>query len=175
MGGELSIARLDAGGSCVTTLLPYESAGLSLSATVESHESDRLTPGSQHAVPPLNILMADDSDDSFYVIEAYLQGQGHQLARAVDGSQAVELFKSGNYDLVLMDVHMPAMDGYAATLAIREWETTSGRARVPIVVLSSDSADTQRQHGAVVGCSGYLTKPTSKAALMASLKRFAPR
>ena len=83
------------------------------------------------------------------------------------------MFKRGIYDLVLMDIHMPVMDGYSATKAIREWETTDGRARVPIVVLSSDSQETQRENGAKAGCSGYITKPASKAAVLNSLQRFA--
>ena len=65
------------------------------------------------------------------------------------------------------------MDGYTATRAIREFETSNGSARVPIVVLSADSLDTQRQNGAKAGCSGYITKPASKAAVLDSLKYFA--
>jgi len=121
----------------------------------------------------LNILIAEDSDRSYYVLESYLEGEPHRLTRAQDGATAVERFKTGGYDLVLMDVHMPVMDGYAAARAIREWETTDGRARVPIVVLSSDSPETQRENGARVGCSGYITKPASKVAVLSALKRFA--
>lgn len=171
MGGELSLCRMEGGGSRVTVSLPFQILEGSLSP--EAGVTDRTDGQSAEPVRPMNILIAEDSDQSYYVIESYLDGQGHQLTRAANGSMAVDTFKRGAYDLVLMDVHMPLMDGYAATRAIREWETTDGRARVPIVVLSTDSLDTQRQNGAQAGCTGYITKPASKAAVLNSLKRFA--
>jgi CheY-like chemotaxis protein len=171
MGGGISIDRQDGEGSRVTVSLPFKaldgSAGPALSGAKDIENP------SWEPVRPLNILVAEDSDQSYYVIESYLEGQGCQLSRALDGASAVEQFKTGRYDLVLMDIHMPVMNGYAATRAIRDWETTDGRARVPIVVLSSDSPATQRENGAKAGCSGYITKPASKAAVLASLRRFA--
>lgn len=171
MGGELSMCGLDGGGSLVTVSLPFKI--LEVSGSPVPRVADRAQGQLGDLVRPLNILIAEDSDQSYYVIESYLDGQGHQLTRAPNGAMAVDAFKHGGYDLVLMDVHMPLMDGYAATRAIREWETTDGRARVPIVVLSTDSLETQRQNGAQAGCSGYITKPASKAAVLSSLKRFA--
>ena len=171
MGGELSIGRNDGGGSRVIVSLPFQAPN-----TCESPElngADCVPGQSSESGRLLNILVAEDSDHSYYVIESYLQEEGHRLTRAQNGANAVDMFKTGAYDLVLMDVHMPVMDGYDATRAIREWETTDGRARVPIVVLSSDSQQTQRQNGAKAGCSGYITKPASKAAVLNSLKRFA--
>ena len=169
MGGELSISRQDGGGARVTVSLPFKALDVPATPALSGAEQTERQPGGR----PLNILVAEDSDQSYYVIESYLDGQGHQLTRALNGASAVDKFKSGDYDLVLMDVHMPVMDGYAATRAIREWETTDGRARVPIVVLSSDSVDTQRENGAKAGCSGYITKPVSKTLVLSSLERFA--
>jgi two-component system, sensor histidine kinase and response regulator len=62
----------------------------------------------------LNILVAEDSDQSYYVTESYLEGKGHRLTRAQNGQIAVDMFKTGCYDLVLMDVHMPVIDGNGA-------------------------------------------------------------
>ena len=170
MGGELSIGARAGGGSCVSVSLPFEAAPSP--ATPGGTEPEPVDVDQGPAVP-LNILVAEDSDDSYYVLESYLQGQPYQLTRALDGTRAIEQFKTGRFDLVLMDVHMPGTDGYCATRAIREWETTATRARIPIVVLSSDSPRTQIQNGARVGCSGYLTKPVSKAALLKVLSRYA--
>jgi CheY-like chemotaxis protein len=170
IGGELSISPQDGGGSRVTVSLPF--ATLDDPASPIPSDADHTQRQTGEPVRPLNILIAEDSEQSYYVIESYLDGQGYRLTRAQNGASAVEKFKNGGYDLVLMDVHMPVMDGYAATRAIREWETTDGRARVPIVVLSSDSAEIQRENGAKAGCSGYITKPASKAAVLRCLKRF---
>lgn len=164
MGGELTIGPRDGGGSSITISVPFRAA------PAVPGSAENVTPGT---IAALNILVAEDSDDSYYVLEGYLREQKHRLTRALNGVRAVELFQRGQYDLVLMDIHMPEMDGYAATLAIRAWETGRARARVPIVVLSSDSQATQLQNGAKVGCSGYLTKPTSQAALLSVLRRYA--
>jgi CheY-like chemotaxis protein len=72
------------------------------------------------------------------------------------------------YDVVLMDIHMPGMNGYESIRAIRDWETRVGNARTPIVVLSSDDVPTQARGAAQSGCSGYLRKPV-RASDMAGL------
>jgi hypothetical protein len=164
MGGKLSIGSQESGGTRVTVSLPF----IEPTNPIESLETEEEDP---KVTLPLNILIAEDSDDSYYVLEAYL-GEHHRLTRAVDGARAIEMFKTGHYDLVFMDVHMPGADGYSATRAIREWESRGTRARIPIVVLSTDSPKTQRHHGAKAGCSAYLTKPVSKAAVLTVLKRF---
>jgi CheY-like chemotaxis protein len=171
MGGELGISHPDSGGSKVVVSLPFKAVAVPVTPT-RNAESRTSTPAPK-STRQLNILVAEDSDQSYYVIESYLEDEGHLLARAQNGAVAFDMFKRGIYDLVLMDIHMPVMDGYSATKAIRGWETTDGRARVPIVVLSSDSQETQRENGAKAGCSGYITKPASKAAVLNSLQRFA--
>ena len=170
MGGDLWIRDREGGGSCVSVSLPLKVA--STSATPRATETASVDCD-QGPAAPVNILVAEDSDDSYYVLESYLRDQHYQLTRAVDGTRAIEMFKTGHFDLVLMDVHMPGLDGYSATRAIREWETRGIRARIPIVILSSDSPRTQIQNGAKVGCSGYLTKPVSKIALLKVLRQYA--
>ena len=166
MSGKLSIGSEEHGGARVTVSLPFvEPANAGPIPGGETWEED------QEAGGPLNILVAEDSDDSYYLLEAHL-GAHHRLTRAVSGTHALEIFKTDHYDLVFMDVHMPGVDGYSTTRAIREWESSGTRARIPIVILSSDSEKTQIHHGAKAGCSAYLTKPVSKAALLKVLNRF---
>src|SRR5262249_31974482 len=109
------------------------------------------------------------SDESFLLIQAYTQSEGHQVLRALNGAEAVEMAKAVDYDFVVMDANMPVMDGYTATGLIREWETKTGRTRRPILILSADDSETQMRNGAAVGCSGYLTKPTTKAKVLTAL------
>jgi CheY-like chemotaxis protein len=105
----------------------------------------------------LSILIAEDNDESFILTEAELQDE--RLWRAHDGPQALRMIQNQRFDLVFMDVHMPGMDGYQVIRSMREWETQTGNARTPIVVLSSDDPETQRRSAAECGCSGFLRKP----------------
>jgi two-component system, sensor histidine kinase len=117
--------------------------------------------GEQHdreALPSsLNVLLTEDCDDSYALTKLMLRKEN--VWRARDGQEAIDMVKKQRFDIVLMDVHMGGMDGYTAIRAIREWETGSGNARTPIVVLSSDDLDTQRHSAARAGCTGYLRKP----------------
>ena len=75
------------------------------------------------------ILLADDSPDNRLLIRAYLKKTPYVLTEADNGQIAVERFIDGSYDLVLMDIQMPVLDGYSAVRAIRKWELEHGRAR----------------------------------------------
>lgn len=123
-------------------------------------------------VEPMSLLVAEDSDESFTVFQAYVSDEGHLIHRAHDGREAVDMFKHGHFDMVIMDVQMPAMDGYTATRLIREWETERGAARIPVVLLSSEESHRLTRIGASVGCSGYLTKPTPKPVLLQALRHY---
>jgi len=130
------------------------------------------TPGSPGAERALRILVAEDSEGSFQLFQAYLRGQPHAVARAINGAEAVELAASGTFDLLFMDISMPVMDGYAATKRIRELETGKDRARLPIVVLSAQDLRAQRRKGALVGCSGHLSKPLRKHELLEAIRAY---
>jgi CheY-like chemotaxis protein/HPt (histidine-containing phosphotransfer) domain-containing protein len=112
------------------------------------------------------ILLVEDSADNRVLVLSYLRGTPCQVDVAENGQIAVEKFIAGHYDLVLMDVEMPVMDGYAATRAIRQWESTHGREPTPIVALTAYARpeDAQRSHEA--GCTAHLTKPVRKPQLM---------
>ncbi|MDP8990481.1 MAG: response regulator [Acidobacteriota bacterium] len=118
---------------------------------------------------PLRLLVAEDSDDSFFLFMSYVKAKGHRVSRAINGAQAVDMAMRGEYDFIVMDVNMPGMNGYSATRLIREWETEQGRTRLPILLLSADDLHRQVRIGSAAGCSGYLTKPTTKAQVLAAL------
>jgi CheY-like chemotaxis protein len=117
----------------------------------------------------LNILVAEDSDESFVLTRILLQHES--VWRARNGLEAIELVKKRRFDMVLMDVHMPGTDGYKAIRSIRDWETQTGNARTPIVVLSSDDLDTQTRSAAQSGCSGFLRKPLDNRDMLDLLER----
>jgi CheY-like chemotaxis protein len=84
---------------------------------------------------------------------------------------AVEKFKIGNYDLILMDIEMPIMDGYSATRAIRALERATGRRRVPILALTASVLTGALKKAHDAGCDAHIAKPVKKATLLAAVHR----
>jgi CheY-like chemotaxis protein len=163
MKGELTCVTSVPGGTTARITLPMQ---VDLARTASAAESSR---AAQQDVAPLRLLVVEDSEDSFALLQAYVKEEGHQISRAWNGAEAVSMAKAGPYDLILMDVCMPVMDGYEATRTIREWETQQRRGRTPIVLLSAESAARQTRIGSAAGCSGYLTKPTTRSQVLQAL------
>jgi hypothetical protein len=102
----------------------------------------------------MTILFADDSLDNKFLVEHFLTLNGAQVSLASDGSEAVDMALAGTYDLILMDIQMPKMDGYQATRILLE----RGYAK-PIIALTAHAMDEERDKTKAVGFSGHLTKP----------------
>jgi two-component system, sensor histidine kinase len=141
---------------------------ISLPWRTDANPNDGAEPSQQNQLA-LNVLVAEDSDESFVLTRILLQKES--VWRAHNGVEAIDLVKKRRFDLVFMDVHMPGMDGYKAIRTIRDWETQTGNARTPIVVLSSDLLDTQMRGAAQSGCSGFLRKPLDNFDLLDLLER----
>lgn len=106
----------------------------------------------------LRILVAEDNPINALVIEKYLKKVGHHVTLAHDGEQTLELIHASPYDLILMDVHMPGIDGLEATRAIRS--TTEGRNQsIPIIAMTADAMPEDRAKCIDAGMSGYISKP----------------
>jgi CheY-like chemotaxis protein len=148
LGGTAEFTCVSGEPTCLAVYLPSQPDGSGRLDRQHQHDPRR---------DPLNILLAEDSDDSYALSELLLRTEN--VWRAHTGLEAIDLVKMQRFDVVLMDVHMPGMDGYSAIRTIRDWETQTGNARTPIVVLSSDDLDTQQRSAAQSGCSGFLRKP----------------
>jgi len=118
----------------------------------------------------LRILLADDSDDNRFLVRGYLRDTGCVIDEAENGAQALEKFKLGGYDIVLMDAEMPVMDGYSATRAMR----AIAGARIPILALTAHALKEAKARSLEAGCTDHLTKPITKAALLEAIHRYAP-
>lgn len=116
---------------------------------------------------PLQVLIAEDCDESYALTALMLQSESVDRART--GIEALDKVKSRRFDVVFMDIHMPGLDGYETIGQVRDWETASGNARTPIVVLSSDDLATQTCRAARSGCSGFLRKPVRMCEINAVL------
>ncbi len=120
---------------------------------------------------PLEILLADDSSDNRLLVQAYFKKMPYAIDEAENGAIAVEMFKAGNYDLVLMDIQMPIMDGYSATRAIRAIEHETGRRRAPILALTASVLAEDLSKALEAGCDAHIAKPVKKAALLAAVHK----
>ena len=124
-----------------------------------------IAPGPIAATAPsgsVRLLVAEDSPENLLVLQLYLSGTGHIIDHVPDGQQAVNRFQNGDYDLVLMDVQMPLMDGYTATQLIRQWERAQRRQRTPIVALTAHALAEDAQRSLDAGCDGHVTKPFTR-------------
>ena len=106
---------------------------------------------------PLQILMADDSYDNRALIGAYLKKTPYRLEDAENGQQAIDKFIAGKFDLVLMDIQMPIVDGYEATTIIRGWELANHRHRTPIVALTASALEEAVHRTKAAGCDAHVT------------------
>ncbi|MBF0626221.1 MAG: response regulator [Magnetococcales bacterium] len=138
------------------------------------------TPASDSPTPPadpqaagraLLILLADDSEDNRMLIQAFLDKTRHELQVVENGAMALEKLKSERYDLVLMDVQMPVMDGHAATRVWRDWEQRHGLPHTPVVALTAYALREDVERSLAAGCDAHLSKPVRKAQLMDLLER----
>src|SRR2546426_291683 len=124
--------------------------------------------------PPLRgrILLAEDNPVNQEVILAMVESLGCVVEIAADGVETLEKLSKGGYDLVLMDCQMPRMDGYEATTEIRRREDAAGGRRVPIVALTANAMEGDRERCLTAGMDDYLSKPLGRDALRAVLARW---
>ena len=117
-----------------------------------------------------DILLVEDNPDNRLLVKAYLKSTPHTIQEAENGRLAVELFKNGKYDLVLMDVQMPVMNGHDATRAIRQWEQDQRLSPTPIISLTAHAIKEEIDKCMEAGCDSYLSKPVRKATLIQTIE-----
>ena len=121
------------------------------------------------------ILLVEDSEDNRLLIQAYLKKLPYLIDTAENGEKAVVRFQECTYDLVLMDMQMPVMDGYTATRQIRAWEEKQGvskSGRTPIVALTAYALKEDSQRSIDAGCDAHLSKPIKKDTLLETIYKF---
>ena len=131
----------------------------------------RGAPNPPSSLSQFRVLLVEDSEDNQLVIQYHLQTIGVMTDLAKNGKDAIEQFTTTPYDLVLMDLQMPVMDGYSATRAIRQWESEQQRPAVPIIALTASLAPQEQQEAREAGCGDHLTKPLKKEALLNLIKK----
>jgi len=119
---------------------------------------------------PLNILVAEDNTVNQRLAQRMLEKAGHRVEIAANGEEAVKKWQTGQFDVILMDIQMPVMDGYEATRKIREMEVNSGK-HTPIIALSANAMKAHREKGLTAGMDGYVTKPIKISELSGEMNR----
>ncbi|MCX7174419.1 MAG: ATP-binding protein [Proteobacteria bacterium] len=126
-------------------------------------------PASRAFTRPLTILLAEDNQNNVFLMRSLLKDSPCQIDLAENGSIAVEKFQAGRYDVVLMDMEMPVMDGYSATREIRRIEQSRGLAQTPVIALTAHALQEDEQKSLNAGCNKHLTKPIKKKVLLEAL------
>jgi PAS domain S-box-containing protein len=172
MGGRIGCTSEVGKGSTFFLTAPFEIR--------KEMEPSGLTEPAAIAIPPAGaagqqpvtrILIAEDSEDNLVLTKAYLKGGGFEIDVAENGKIAVEKRISGNPHLVLMDVHMPIMDGLEATRAIRQWEAKTHTHPIPILALTAHAGQDAVGRSLEAGCTEHITKPVKKATLLEAISR----
>ncbi|MET0209368.1 MAG: MHYT domain-containing protein [Burkholderiaceae bacterium] len=163
MGGRITVDSVFGEGSTFHVWLPLP-AGDATQA-VEPVGDDGIQ------LPPLRLLVADDVAQNGELLQLILGREGHQVTLASDGLQALKAFTEHTFDAVLMDVHMPGLDGLGATRRIRNFEVARSLGHTPIVALTASVLEEDRQAALAAGMDGFAVKPVEPQRLFSEIAR----
>jgi len=165
MEGELCIESSVGEGTAVYFTLPFKHPN------PPQEEDARVRAVAQAPERPLRVLLAEDDRVSMISCKRMLEKLGHEISAASDGQQALQLLAEGDFDLVLMDIQMPVMDGMEATKSIREQSRFSAKWRIPIVAMTAYAMTGDRERFLEAGMNDYVAKPMEIEALKAVIAR----
>ncbi|WP_380785710.1 PAS domain S-box protein [Sphingomonas sp. R86521] len=170
MGGRIAVDSVVGQGTVVTLMLPV---AIAHAAAVPPPYAEVPVPRSTR---PSRVLLAEDHEVNQLLVRAMLAHGGHQVVLVEDGQAAVDAVRDSiangtPFDMVLMDMQMPVMDGMAATRAIRAAETSGGR-RLPIVALTANAFASDLESCRDAGMDDHVAKPVSMEALLAAVDRW---
>lgn len=172
MGGGLTVESSTGKGSIFRFFLPLEAGHVA-----EPHEVTA-APEAQGdlRLPPLKVLLAEDNEVNAALAKRVLENGFHSVVHVRDGSTALERARNDRFDLILMECHMPLMDGYDVARSIRSREKEHGKsAHIPIIALTADNFANERERCFAAGMDGYVAKPLRKGELLAEINRVLTR
>ena len=167
MGGQISAVSTPNLGSRFTVHLPLERAAPAETQTLPDWKA---APPKGVLDRPLRILLAEDHPVNQRVVQLILAAHDVDLVIVDDGAQAVAAFAGGGFDLVLMDMQMPLMDGLTATRAVRALEAERGGAATPVIMLSANAMPEHQAEALAAGADLHVPKPITAASLLAGIQ-----
>ncbi|GAB6043216.1 ATP-binding protein [Endothiovibrio diazotrophicus] len=159
MGGRIAMESEPGRGSLFRVSIPFEVAPFAIEETAVAASAD--APDDYRG----RVLLVEDNAVNRQVALGMLANLGVEAAVAVNGLEAVSAVEEGGFDLVLMDIQMPEMDGLEATRRIRRWEAEGARGHLPIVALTAHALRGDRERCEEAGMNDYLTKPVKQSEL----------
>jgi CheY-like chemotaxis protein/anti-sigma regulatory factor (Ser/Thr protein kinase) len=170
MGGEISANGQPELGACFTVSLPIKKTNVDVDdeSAATSHSGDQGM--SLFYQKPISVLLVEDHDINRKLAEIMLQRMGYRFVSACDGLQALDVLEKDRFDVVLMDVMMPVMDGLTALKLLREREVLMGR-RTRVLMVTAHAMTGDRERFLVAGADGYVSKPMSQVALQKEIER----
>jgi len=124
--------------------------------------------------PPRSVLVVEDNDMNMQLVEYLLEEGGYMIVKAASGEEALTIFRRGGpLDLILMDIHLPGMDGLSV---VREMKATMVRTKsVPILALTAHAMRGDKDRFLEAGCDGYISKPIDVKTFISSIEQYLPR
>ncbi|WP_218110322.1 PAS domain-containing protein [Oligoflexus tunisiensis] len=171
LGGNITISDCHEGQGCTFIMTFVGGIPVRLTERLVKKESEPFRvpnkPGQKQRLARVKVLLADDSSDNQFLVSRVLKTYGATVAVANDGEEAIEKALSSEFDLVLMDIQMPRVDGYEAARALR----LNGYTK-PIIALTAHAMVEERARTRAAGCNSHLTKPLNSQELIETIEKF---
>jgi signal transduction histidine kinase/CheY-like chemotaxis protein len=166
MDGKIEVSSVEGKGSIFTVLLPLERAAETPPIAVAAPAAP-----AQADARPIRILAAEDNHVNQLVLRTLLSQAGLEPTMVENGAEAIEAWKTGPWDVILMDIQMPVMDGVTATREIRSFEATDDRLRTPIIAVTANAMSHQVADYEAAGMDMVVPKPLDAAMLFEAIER----
>ncbi|MFV1851916.1 MAG: ATP-binding protein [Thalassospira sp.] len=169
MGGKMTVSSVERRGTRFDVWIPFKAD------LTEGHvvgHADDISDATDTVLSGARVLVVEDNEINANVVGGMLKRHGVEIYIVPNGRDAVHAFRDGEFDLILMDAHMPILDGEGATRHIRELERFNGGVRIPIICLTADAFIDRHRDFLAAGMDEVLTKPVEERKLYGTLRRF---